>query len=48
VRNVLIAIGNSGNPALRPAAARLTDDANEVVAEAARWACERLDGGATG
>ncbi|HEX4171643.1 MAG TPA: tRNA epoxyqueuosine(34) reductase QueG [Acetobacteraceae bacterium] len=43
VRNVLIAIGNSKDPALRPAAARLTEDASPVVADAARWACDRLD-----
>jgi epoxyqueuosine reductase len=42
VRNVLIAIGNSGDPALLPVAARLTEDANSVVAEAAVWACDRL------
>ena len=42
VRNVLIAIGNSGDPALRTVAAGLTGDANPVVAEAAGWACERL------
>jgi epoxyqueuosine reductase len=46
VRNVLIAIGNSNDPALLPVATRLTGDANAVVAEAARWACERLKGGA--
>jgi epoxyqueuosine reductase len=42
VRNVLIAIGNSGESSLYPVAARLTEDRNEVVAEAALWACERL------
>ncbi len=42
VRNVLIAIGNSGDPALRPAAARLLDDPDPVVAEAASWATRRL------
>ena len=47
VRNVLIAIGNSGDPGLRPVAARLTGDPNAVVAEAASWACERLACGAT-
>jgi epoxyqueuosine reductase len=47
VRNVLIAIGNSGRQALRPVAARLTEDANPVVAEAADWACARLSGGAS-
>ena len=46
VRNVLIAIGNSGDPTLHPVAARLAGDADAVVAEAARWACERLEGGA--
>jgi epoxyqueuosine reductase len=46
VRNVLIALGNSGDPALRPVAARLTADANAVVAEAASWACDRLGHGA--
>jgi epoxyqueuosine reductase len=43
VRNVLIAIGNSGDSALRSVAERLTHDANAVVAEAAVWACERLE-----
>jgi epoxyqueuosine reductase len=43
VRNVLIAIGNSKDPGLRPHAARLTEDASPVVADAARWACNRLD-----
>lgn len=42
VRNVLIAIGNSRDPALRAAAAALCDDADPVVAEAARWAAARL------
>jgi epoxyqueuosine reductase len=45
VRNVLIAIGNSGDPALAPAAAALLADANEVVAEAAAWALQRLQAG---
>jgi epoxyqueuosine reductase len=42
VRNVLIAIGNSGDPALGPVAERLTGDPDPVVAEAAAWACARL------
>ncbi len=42
VRNVLIAIGNSGEPGLLPVAARLRGDADGVVAEAADWACGRL------
>jgi len=42
VRNVLVAIGNSGDAALRPVAQGLCDDADPVVAECARWAAERL------
>ncbi|RBM07943.1 tRNA epoxyqueuosine(34) reductase QueG [Novacetimonas cocois] len=42
VRNVLIAIGNSGRAELRPVAQGLCDDAAPVVADAARWATERL------
>jgi epoxyqueuosine reductase len=43
VRNVLIAIGNSGIPALRDVAAGLCEDPAEVVADAARWAMARLE-----
>ncbi len=43
VRNVLIAIGNSAEPALRPAAQHLTGDSDPVVAEAAAWALARLE-----
>ncbi len=43
VRNVCYAIGNSADPALRPAAAALTGDADAAVADAARWAVDRLD-----
>jgi epoxyqueuosine reductase len=46
VRNVLNAIGNSADPTLRPAAARLTGDPDPVVAEAAAWALSRLADGA--
>jgi epoxyqueuosine reductase len=42
VRNVLYAIGNSGDPALSPVAQTLTDDPDAAVADAARWAVERL------
>jgi epoxyqueuosine reductase len=42
IRNVLIAIGNSATPALRETAEALTHDPDPVVAEAARWASERL------
>ena len=43
VRNVLIAIGNSGDPALRATAQALAEDADPVVADAARWAAARLE-----
>ena len=42
VRNVLYAIGNSARAALRPAAQALVDDPDPTVADAARWAVERL------
>ncbi len=42
VRNVLIAIGNSGLPELRASAAALCADPDPVVAEAAAWAMEQL------
>lgn len=42
VRNVLYAIGNSGKPALRQAAAALIDDPDPAVADAARWAVAQL------
>ncbi|MCE2565590.1 tRNA epoxyqueuosine(34) reductase QueG [Komagataeibacter sp. FNDCF1] len=42
VRNVAVAIGNSGQPALRPAVLPLCTDPDPVVAEAARWAAGRL------
>ncbi len=42
VRNVLYAIGNSGDPALRAAAQALVDDPDPSVADAARWAVARL------
>jgi epoxyqueuosine reductase len=42
VRNVLIAIGNAGDPALLPAAAALLGDADPVVAEAAMWSVQCL------
>ncbi|GBQ08385.1 tRNA epoxyqueuosine(34) reductase QueG [Acetobacter cerevisiae] len=44
VRNVLIAMGNSGLAELRPHAHRLTQDPDSVVAEAAQWAVARLEG----
>ena len=44
VRNVLYAIGNSHQPQLVPVAAALVEDADPAVADAARWALERLKG----
>jgi epoxyqueuosine reductase len=44
VRNVLYAIGNSGEPALAPEALRLADDPAPVVRGAAAWALSRLLG----
>jgi len=42
VRNVLYAIGNSGQARLAETARALVDDADPAVADAARWAVERL------
>ena len=42
VRNVLVAIGNSGVPDLAGVAAFLVDDPSPVVREAAAWAVDRL------
>jgi epoxyqueuosine reductase len=42
VRNVLYAIGNSGDVGLRQSALDLCDDADPAVADAARWAAARL------
>lgn len=48
VRNVLIAIGNSGDAALAASAKALLDDPTEVVRNAARWALEQLAEGRHG
>ncbi|MFN4135019.1 MAG: tRNA epoxyqueuosine(34) reductase QueG [Novosphingobium sp.] len=42
VRNCLYAAGNSADPALIPAVQALADDPDPAVADAARWAMERL------
>ncbi|WP_316015061.1 tRNA epoxyqueuosine(34) reductase QueG [Roseobacter sp. HKCCA0434] len=42
VRNVLYAIGNSGRAELLASAQALVEDADAAVADAARWAVERL------
>ncbi len=46
VRNVCVAAGNSGDPALLAPLGRLLDDPAAVVRGAAIWAWLRLDGGA--
>ena len=43
IRNVLIAIGNSGDASLAADAERLLDDASPLVRGAAVWALSRLD-----
>ncbi len=43
VRNVLIAIGNSGDPSFTPQAERLLSDPSPLVRGAAVWALGRLD-----
>ena len=43
VRNVLIAIGNSGDGSLADETERLLDDASPLVRGAAVWALGRLD-----
>jgi epoxyqueuosine reductase len=42
VRNVLYAVGNSGDARLAQTARARLDDASEVVRDAARWALDRL------
>lgn len=42
VRNVLYAIGNSGDAALREVAQGLCEDKDATVSDAARWAVQRL------
>lgn len=47
IRNVLIAIGNSGDASLLDVCERLQGDDDPVVAETARWAAGRLQGVST-
>ena len=46
VRNVLYAIGNSGDPRLAGSAVARLDDGDETVRDAARWALDRLSASA--
>ena len=48
VRNVLYAIGNSGDAGLAPVARSLSGDRDPAVADAASWAAERLQNVANG
>ncbi|KNX42949.1 Epoxyqueuosine reductase [Roseovarius tolerans] len=48
LRNVLYAIGNSGDASLCAVAQGHCEDADEAVADAARWAVKRLDRDANG
>jgi epoxyqueuosine reductase len=48
LRNVLYAIGNSGDPALAAAARSWLEDADPAVADAAEWALRRLEAGPAG
>jgi epoxyqueuosine reductase len=43
LRNVAVAMGNSGLPKFRPALEKLTQHPDSVVQEHARWALERLE-----
>ena len=45
LRNVLYAVGNSNDPAFLPALEPHLGDPDPVVADAARWAKARLQGG---
>lgn len=47
LRNVAIAIGNSGDPSLIPEVERLSAEPDAVLAEAAAWAVARLQAGTT-
>ena len=48
LRNVLYAIGNSGQPSLTEAARQHVDAPDATVADAAQWAVERLQNAANG
>jgi epoxyqueuosine reductase len=42
LRNVAVAMGNTGNPKLRPALEKLAGHADELVREHAQWAIEKI------
>lgn len=43
MRNAIVVAGNSGDRTLRPALERFREGDDALLAEHARWACERLD-----
>jgi len=45
LRNVCVALGNTGNPAALPALEKAAGDAGLLIAEHARWAMERIQAG---
>jgi epoxyqueuosine reductase len=48
LRNVAVALGNSGDSKHAPALRRLADDDDPLVREHALWALRRLEAGAPG
>ncbi len=44
-RNLLVALGNSGNPAARPLLAEAAQDEDPLIREHARWALQQLERG---
>ena len=44
LRNVCVALGNSGDPSALPALERATSDPEPLIAEHARWAVEKIAG----
>ncbi len=44
LRNVCVALGNSGDPSRRPVLERLLADEDPLVREHAQWGLDRLDG----
>ena len=47
LRNVCVALGNSGDPSRRPLLEKLLADEDPLVREHARWGLDRLDGAAS-
>jgi epoxyqueuosine reductase len=43
LRNVCVALGNSGDKSALPALKRASEDAEPLIAEHARWAVEQIE-----